>query len=481
MTGGRVSLDPFNTHSFSRAVSERIRELVLECCGDNPRPGLLAALSGGPDSVALLLAAKTWSLETGSPLAAAHFNYGLRPGDADRDAAFCRDLCANLDVELFESADDPRPVARTRGQGLEEAARHLRRRFFSKTLENNSHLRCVATGHHRDDQVETVLMRLFRGTGPEGLRGILPVSGQYIHPLLHLGRAEIVAFLEECGQPWRTDGSNLDGDNVRARIRRELLPLARGIFGPGSEIVPARMAELLQGDMELLEGFTRAALTATRSQDDPDQLSISRLLALDEGLAPRVLRSWLDDGQPSGLERVHVDTALAWLRSGQSGSGLDFPAGQRLSRDFDNLRRVAGSAFRPPLRTAADYRILVSGETANAPIIKGVGDPADEATWRLTCPASCLKGNLRVRNFRPGDRFQPLGLEGSKKMSDLLREQRIPLEGRPEILVVTDEAGILWVVGLARAERTRLLPSTEQTVTISVAKRSEPFEPRNDF
>jgi len=468
-----VSENPFSTHSFSTDVSGRIHELVLECCGENPDPGLLVALSGGPDSVALLLAAKTWSLETGSHLAAAHFNYGLRPGDADRDASFCRDLCTELDIELFESAADPRPVARTRGQGLEEAARHLRRRFFRKILGENSHLHCVATGHHQDDQVETVLMRLFRGTGPAGLRGILPVSGEYIHPVLHLGRTEIVAFLEECGQPWRTDGSNLDGDNVRARIRRELLPLARGIFGPGSEIVPARLAELLQRDMEILESYTRAALTETRSQEDPDQLSISHLLALDEGLAARVFRLWMDEGKPSGLERVHVDTALAWLRSGQSGSGLDLPDGQRLCRDFDNLRLSAGSASKPPLRAAADYRILVSGEAAYTDGGKGVGDPGDEATWHLTCPASCLNGNLRVRHPGPGDRFQPLGLEGSKKMSHLLREHRIPREDRPEILVVTDDKGILWVVGLARAERTRLLPSTEQTVTISVAQRSE--------
>jgi tRNA(Ile)-lysidine synthase len=468
-----VSQFPFTTHSFSVDVSRRIRDLVLECGGDNPAPGLLVALSGGPDSVALLLAAVTWARETGSALAAAHFNYGLRPGDADRDAAFCRDLCAELAVELFESTEDPRPVARTRGQGLEEAARHLRRRFFGKILAENDHLHCVATGHHRDDQVETVLMRLFRGTGPAGLRGILPVSGAFIHPLLHLGRAEIVAFLEEAGQPWRTDGSNLDGDNVRARIRRELLPLAQGIFGPGSETVPARLAELLQQDMDLLDGITRTALAETRLPGQPDQLSISRLLALDEGLAARVLRYWLDEEQPSGLERVHVDAALKWLRSGQSGSGLDFPDGQRLIRDFDILRNLTPATPRAPLRTAADYRILVAGETADMVDIKGVGDPADEATWRLTCPASCLEGNLRVGHPGQGDRFQPLGLEGTKKMSDLLREHRVPREDRPGILVVSDHAGILWVVGLARAERTRLLPSTDQTVTISVAKRSE--------
>lgn len=467
----------FSAHPFITGVSARIGELVADCRADIPRPGLLVGLSGGPDSIALLLAAKVWSDEVGAPLAAAHFNHRLRPGEADRDALFCRDLCADLDLALHENAEDPRPTARSRGQGLEEAARHLRRRFFRKILAEHTSLHCVATGHHRDDQVETVLMRLFRGTGPAGLRGILPVSGHVIHPLLQVGRREIIAFLEDIGQPWRTDATNLDGDNVRARIRRELLPLARGIFGPGSENVPARLAELLQGDMKLLERFTEEALTEVRLREDPDQLSVARLLALDVGLASRVLKLWLEERQPAGLERVHVDDILTWLAAGQSGSGLDLPGGLRLSRDFDRLVRKAGSAAPPPRREADDYHIAVTKNPTgtwdyHADGQEGVGDPADEATWRLTCPAVSLKGNLGVRNWRPGDRFQPFGLAGSKKMSDYLQERQVPRKARPEVLLVTDEAGILWVVGLARAERTRLLPSTEQTVTISVARRS---------
>ncbi len=469
---------PFSTHPFITGVSARIGELVTRCCAGIPEPGLLVGLSGGPDSVALLLAAKVWSDQVKAPLTAAHFNHRLRPGEADRDALFCRNLCADLDIALRENAEDPRPAARSRGQGLEEAARHLRLEFFQKILAENASLHCVATGHHRDDQVETVLMRLFRGTGPAGLRGILPVSGHVIHPLLQVGRGEIITFLEDIGQPWRTDATNLAGDNVRARIRRELLPLARGIFGPGSENIPARLAELLQQDMELLEGFTAKALAEVRLRDHPDQLSVARLLILDGGLAARVLRLWLEAGQPAGLERVHVDDILAWLAAGQSGSGLDLPGGLRLNRDFDRLVRETGSTAPPPLRGAEDYRILVTKNPSGAWDSRagdqeGIGDPAHEATWRLTCPATGLKGNLRVRNWSPGDRFQPFGLEGSKKLSDLLRERQVPREARPRILVVTDEAGILWVVGLARAERTRLLPSTEQTVTISVAKRSE--------
>lgn len=476
---------PFTAHPFLTDVSSRIGKLVALCCADTCGPGLLVGLSGGPDSVALLLAAKVWSDEVGTRVAAAHFNYGLRPGEADRDAHFCRDLCAGLGIKLYEDGEDPRPAARSRGQGLEEAARHLRRRFFRKTLAENPTLHCTATGHHRDDQVETVIMRLFRGTGPAGLRGILPVSGNTIHPLLQVGRGEIIAFLEDIGQPWRTDATNLDGNNVRARIRREFLPLARGIFGPGSENVPARLADLLQQDMELLERFTEKALAEVRLPDQIDQLSVGRLLALDPPLAARVLRLWLEDGQPSGLERVHVDDILAWLVTGQSGSGLDLAGGLRLTRDFDRLDRKAAANVPPPLRKAEDYRILVSRNPAGAGdphtgIQKGVGDPADETTWRMTCPASSLTGNLRVRNWYPGDRFQPFGLEGSKKLSDILRERQVFREDRPGVLVVTDDTGILWVVGLARAERTRLLPSTEQTVTISVANRTELPKQGND-
>jgi len=485
-----VPKHPFKDHPFVATVSARIGQLV----GANDDPatalGLVVGLSGGPDSVALLLAATVAAKNSGAPLAAAHFHHRLRADQADGDADFCRDLCRQLGVRLFEDAGDPRPVARSRGLGLEEAARHLRHGFFRRLLAENPEFGFVATGHHRDDQVETVLMRLFRGTGPDGLRGILPVNGPIIHPLLQLGRDEILAFLEDCGQPWRVDASNLEGDNTRARIRRELLPLARGIFGPGSGEVPARLAELLGQDLEILEGITRTALADSRHPDFPEDLSVARLQLLEPGLAARVLRLWLDEGQLSGLERVHIDTVVAWLASGQSGTGLDLPGGLRLTRDFDRLARGYGSESRPALRNAGDFRILVSRNLAPAAgagqdMAPGVGDPLDVSTWSLTCPADCLQGNLRVRHPQEGDRLRPFGLDGSKKLSDLLREHRIPRALRPGVLVVADEEGILWVIGLARAERTRLLPSNERTVTITVAERSEMpdriSEPRNDY
>ncbi|MBK8166961.1 MAG: tRNA lysidine(34) synthetase TilS [bacterium] len=469
-------------------AARRLGELVATACPDAPGPGVVVALSGGPDSVALLRVAAHWARQAGAPLVAAHLNHGLRPGDADRDEAFCADLCARLGIGFACGTADPRAVARERGLGLEEAARHLRRGFLRDVLAERPWPGCVATGHHRDDQAETVLMRLLRGTGPEGLRGILPVDGPFIHPLLEWDRAAIVGLLERLGQPWRVDVTNHDGDNLRARLRREVVPLLRGVFGDGCLAGPARLAGLLADDLALLNEQAAAALVAAA---DGPALRVEALLALPPALAGRVLRAWL--GDPERLEAVHVAAVLEWLREGTSGSGLDLPGGRRLSREFGRLlpgtpaggaaeaagAGVRGSAQDPAMRPedwrpdvqrldtmAADGQSLLDGS--------GIGDRTDPLTWRLVCPAAVLKGSLRVRGWRRGDRLRPLGLGGSRKVSDVLREARVPVSERGGVLVVDDEEGILWVVGLARDERTRLLPGMTGMVTISVIRRHYP-------
>lgn len=471
MIGGSLTGKTQAPHPLLQRIGDHLDDLLAV---EPARvAGVLVGLSGGPDSVILLRAAHLRARKTGRPLAAAHLHHRLRGEASDGDLAFCRGLCESLGVPLFEEAVDPRPEARARGLGLEEAGRHLRRRFFLGILAGQPELDRVALGHHRDDQAETVIMRLFRGTGPDGLRGIRPASGAFVHPLLDVDRNEIVACLEAIGQPWRTDATNLEGDNRRARIRRELWPVVRGIFGPGAEQAPARCADLLDGDLALLDRMTRDALDAARHREAREDLSVPSLLALDPALAARVVRRWLDPEQPSGLERVHVEEIRHWLAQGQSGTGLDLPRGRRLVRDFDRLKVESPGPGTTPLRAAADYRILVATEAAPDTAETGVGDPSDESSWRLHLPQEALKGNLQVRNWREGDRFQPFGLDGTKKLSDLLREERIPADERAGILVVADGEGILWVVGLARAERTRILPTTRRIVTISVAPRAD--------
>ncbi|MBM4131161.1 tRNA lysidine(34) synthetase TilS [bacterium] len=456
-------------------AARRLGELVAAACPGASGAGVVVALSGGPDSVALLRVAAHWSRRTGAPLLAAHLNHGLRPDDTDRDEAFCADLCARLGVGFAAGAADPRAAARERGRGLEEAARHLRRRFLLDVLGAQAWPGCVATGHHRDDQAETVLMRLLRGTGPDGLRGIRPVAGPFIHPLLDWDRAAIVRFLERLGQPWRLDVTNDEGDNLRARLRREVVPLLRDVFGEGCLEGPTRLAALLAEDCDLLDEQAAAALAA--AIDGPG-LRVESLLALPPALAGRVLRAWLGDAVR--IEAVHVAAVMAWLREGSSGAGLDLPAGRRLRREFGRL--LPGTPADDPVEAICpeDWRVEVRRAEAGPAAADdardghGSGDRADPSTWRLTCPAEALQGNLRVRGWRRGDRLRPVGLGGSRKVSDVLREARVPASERGGVLVVDDADGILWVVGLARDERTRLLPGMAAVVTISVIRRTYP-------
>ena len=463
---------------LSSRIAQRIQELVARARPRVSDPGLLVALSGGPDSVALLLGAHQWARNTGNPLEAAHLNHQLRGEAADQDALFCADLCAELDIPLHEHQEDVGTLAKRRGLGLEEAGRHARKGFLSGLLAGNAHLHLVAKGQHRNDQAETVIMRLFRGTGPDGLGGIRPVSGHEIHPLLEFSRPEVLAFLEAAGRTWRTDASNLEGDNVRARLRRELLPLVRDIFGEGCDLTPARLAEVLQGDLEYLDQMTAEALARLpRPADAPDTLNVPGLLDLPTAMAQRVLRAWLTRPgrvDPLRLEKIHLANILDWLRVGQSGTGLDLPGELVLRRSFDRLE-LTGAGADTPAATAADHRVLVRRTgPADDPVALGRreenGCRAGE-DWNLTVPANVLQGNLRVRNPRPGDRFQPFGLDGNRKLSDLFRDLRLPEARRSRVLVVCDDLGILWIVGLARSERTRLLPTSDRIVTISVVKR----------
>ncbi len=275
---------------------------------------------------------------------------------------------------------DPRPLAARRGRGLEEAARLARRTFFDELLAADPCLACVATGHHRDDQVETVLLRLLRGCGLDGLRGIAPRRGHVIHPLLAETRASILAFLADVNQPWRLDLTNATGDAARNRLRRELLPALREIFGAGALDGLPRLADLAAADLDLLDHVTAAALSGAALPDGG--LSVSRVRALHPALARRVLRRWLAEaaGLREDLAAAHVEAVRDWLSRGQSGQGLDLPHGVRLQRDFDHLRtRAAASPATIPCGLAAEFRISVVPLADESCL---PGHTADRHRWR---------------------------------------------------------------------------------------------------
>lgn len=459
---------------FTARACAQLDALLAETArtyGEDPAgAGLLAAVSGGPDSVALLHLAAAWAAARRRPLAAAHFNHRLRGAGSDQDAAFCHQLCAGLGVSLSVGDGDCRPLARRRGRGLEEAARHLRLEFLAHVRRERG-LTAVATGHHRDDQAETILLRIGRGTGLDGLRGLRPRRGRLIRPLLGATRGEILDYLQAHGLPWREDPTNLDGSNLRSRVRRELLPLFRDIFGSGATLNPARLADLCELDLAHLDALAEAAWRNLAIPPEAGQtvprLCVGGVLALPAAIARRVLRRWLQASLPADLARVHVVNTLRWLAASQSGTGLDLPGGLRIVRDFDCLGIERPP---PPLHGAEAWSVRLEPLDE---VPAAVSAPTqDGSAWRLIAAADALAGNLYVRGPRPGDRLQPFGLAGSKKLSDLVQAKRIPRAWRPGLLVVADEEGPLWVIGVIQAERTRVLPTTERAVTIIVERRN---------
>jgi len=438
-------------------------------------PGLLIALSGGADSTALLLAAAAWRDRTGRPVEAVHVNHLLRGPDSDGDAAFCGRLCERLGVGLHTHRADPRGKAEDLGRNLEEAARMLRIWIFDDLLLRRRNMTAVATGHHSGDQLETLVMRFFRGAGASGMRGILPLSGHTIHPMLVTDREEIESFLNSRGQAWCEDATNRDDSNLRGKLRSRFLPMVRDIFGESALVSPLRLADLLSADVAELDESARSILDGLHDDEDGTDLPVEPLCRLPRVLASRVIRLFLWERfeLKADLDRATIDRLLDWLPESRSGTCIDLFGGWRAHRVFDRLD------FEAPYHvvnegvpcsfsvhaTAWPATDLEHDSRAPEP-----GYPAlfQTGLWRLTMPLSALCGKPRVRHWRPGDRMVPFGMNGHKKISDLLREQRVPARARGLIHLVEDDEGPLWLVGLVRAERTRMLPSTTSAVTLQV-------------
>jgi tRNA(Ile)-lysidine synthase len=446
--------------SSFRTIANAISAVL---CDSEP-DGVLVALSGGPDSVLMLRAAIARRDNTGQAVAAAHFHHGLRGDDADADLKFCRDLCTTFNVP-FHSTTAPGDSASD-----EAHLRQMRRSYLLSVLDEHKELAVCATGHHADDQAETVLMRLFRGSGLDGLSGIHPRSGRLIHPMLSLDRVTILAELSQLGQDYRLDATNLTGNNLRARMRRELQPVLNDLFGAGGLQGPIRAAELLQRDAEALNQQADDLRRAWRSAGLADhELPVSELCKLPSALSARSIRRIVTGNRSTvcPLEASHIDSLRQWLATGQSGSQQTLPGGWTAERHFDILsihrnddREPEAPLLRLSVRDATQDELLSVSPEA--------GWDHRNSPWRLTLPQAILKGELHLRRWNEGDRLRPFGMTGHKKVSDLMREAQVPTNQRDRIAVVEDDDGPFWLVGITRDERTRLLPTTTRGLTLLV-------------
>ncbi len=416
-------------------------------CGVSDSDGVLVALSGGADSVALALELVRLQREgLFARVEAAHLHHGIRGEEADRDATFVRSFCGALGIALTEERIDVPKLAKESGISLELAARNARYAFLERVRVSRA-LDAIALGHHRDDQAETVLLHLLRGSGTDGLAGMRPRSGRLIRPLLYTDKETILAYLAEQGQSFCADSTNDSGDATRNRIRLEVLPKLAEI-NPAVKKTLSEAAEHVREDADFLNALADRAKASSGTNRE-------KLLALPKPVRIRVLRRMLPYTDFSSADLCRLDTLL----HGQTGDCASLKNGVTAWLDATDL--IVGipetETYEIPLHEEGSVRLphgTLSTETVSCAAF-----PC--GAFDAYIDGDALFGPVTVRTPRDGDRFMPFGMRGTKLLSDFLTDRKVPRFKR-DIPILCDEKGVVWVVGHTVDERMRVTADSKR-------------------
>lgn len=396
----------------------KLRAFLKEQALLSPGDRVIAAVSGGADSVAMLFALYLLRDELGITLEAAHFNHHLRGAESDRDEAFVTDFCGRYDIPLHLGSGRIVPGKK----GLEAAARDARYAFL-RSLPGK-----VATAHTADDNAETVLMRLIRGTGLKGLGAIAPVSGNVIRPMLTVTRDDVEAFLEEYALPHVEDSSNGTDDFLRNRIRHGILPLMRAENPRIGENLSA-MALLLRQDEACLQAMIP-------EEQVPD---VSRLKAMEPALRRRALERFLKAQGVREPEQIHILQAEQLLYHWSPSAAMQFPGGVTIGRQYDRLVRLECAPELPETRLSVPGETCIGGK-------RFVSEYATDLEERPDSVLVCPVGALTVRSRRSGDTMRLPG--GTRSLKKMYIDRKIPASQRAAVPVLADDRGVLAVFGI---------------------------------
>ncbi len=462
-----------------------LSSLRNECCID-PESRILAAVSGGIDSMFLL----TMLHELKLPITAAVFNHGLRP-EAAEECAFVQDFCAEKGIGCVTGEADVRAYAAVQGIGIEEAARELRYRFLFKTAEEQ-HAAAVATAHHADDRAETVLLHLLRGSGLDGLSGLRPYSLPnafstaipLIRPLLGITRAEIEAFAAETDMPFREDRSNADTSYTRNRIRHDLIPKLKADYNPQIVRALCRLSENAAADCDMMEAERESAAKymGLRFFEDGAEWYRKTYRSYAPAMRMRLLRRILSElkGASSDIGYVNLKEADEFFMQARYHQTVPFSGGLYLRCEADKAGILNNVNIKPWKFPQLSHGWELTVETREI-------DPRDLTLWQkkarqhpemAVLDAYCTSNAPYLRRIRPGERFAPYGNRGnSQKMSDFLINNKVPKEYRRDLAVASDDMGIIWVPGLRVANRCAVSERTKKIMILKLKKAENPANP----
>ena len=442
-----------------KTLSIITNELGKEALAKSDGALLLVALSGGPDSVALL----RMLIDKGYKVEAAHCNFHLRGEESDRDEAFCKTLCEKLGVKLHMAHFDTKGFAKLRGISIEMAARDLRYRWFAQLAQDTNAVGvCIA--HHSDDQVETILLNLLRGTGLKGLLGMRHQNGIFLRPLLNMSRKDILEYLKRIGQDYVTDSTNLEDDVQRNKLRLDVIPMLEKVT-PAARQNILRMADNL-GDIEKVveQSLNEALEKIKRKCVSGEAYSMEAI----RGYASPRLLLW-NILSPLGFNRAQTEEILSSTQGGKTWAKKSHVA----VVSNDKLFVYPSETWNEPLPTLrvpeeglyglAGRKLRVSLSTAsNCP------EPSKDRLI-ATLDADGIAFPLTVRPAGEGDRLSPYGMRGSKLIADYMKDKKTePMERHRQLVVTTATNEIIWLVGRTIDDRHKIRENTKRVITLKI-------------
>ena len=445
-----------------------------------PKETVLVGVSGGVDSLALLYALHKLRHQLNCQLHVAHLDHGFRE-DSAGDAVYVTEQADQLGLPISSTRIDVSRLMRDEKLSAEVAARRVRYQFYECVSERTGATK-IALGHHRGDQAETVLMNLLRGAGASGLKGILPVrEGKFIRPLLAFSKKEIENFVAQLGLQPRCDATNYQLNYLRNRVRLELIPALERAYNSNIQNALNQTAELLQTESDYLETLAYDAFQACRIESyTPGTVVLDRYLFREHHLAlrRRILRLAVAEvfGEARDLYFNHFESMLNLIDGKTPNSALNLPNGGAFRRAYDRILIQKAADSHAPF----EYEVAVPGHTAlpllDAEMIAAVvehpinctaADKFPDGKFQAVFDLDRLQLPLMLRQRRDGDRFQPFGMQGTKKLKDLLIDAKIPQQEREQVPVLTNRDEIIWVVGYRTSEPFKIRTETKRRLYLN--------------
>ena len=455
-----------------KQIKKNIAEKQMISAGDK----ILVSFSGGPDSTALLYNLNKLKKELKINLTACYINHNIRPKAAKNEIKFCRDFCNKFNIPFIIAEADIPKYAKEQKLSIEEAGRNFRKTILQKIARDNN-CNKIALGHHLDDTIETILFRLFRGTGPGGLGPIKPISNQFIRPLFNIPKSDIVTFLKKNKINYMLDRSNLESDFSRNYIRNKIIPVIEKHFGQKYKSSIENFIKIILAEDNFLGDISarEAKKVCSITPGGKIVVDLNKFGAYDISIRRRMVKLLIEKMKriPGAGNFEQIKRVIELSQGRMKASDLDLNL--RVVRDKENLiflkpyfklerksLKVPGTTKLPEIKATIKIKEILSGEISYKKQKNG---------FKINIDKELIFPPLQISGIKPGDKFKPLGLGGTKKVGDYLTDKKCPRHIRDEIPVIRDKKGIIWLVGYEISDRVKINNKIKKVLEIEFIRR----------